>query len=87
MGRYRKKPEIIDAFMWTGDQDQKEDPQWIVEAINKGAVFVGVRAMLIKTPEGNRVAHPGDYIIKGVNGEIYTCKPDIFEKTYEEVIE
>ncbi len=43
--------------------------------------------MEIKTLEGDMVANPGDYIIKGVKGEIYPCKPDIFELTYEEVME
>ena len=43
--------------------------------------------MLIKTLEGNVLANVGDYIIKGVNGEYYPCKPDVFAKTYEEVEE
>jgi hypothetical protein len=41
----------------------------------------------IPTLEGDMIARPGDYIIKGVNGEFYPCKPDIFAKTYEEVSE
>jgi hypothetical protein len=41
--------------------------------------------LIIKTLEGNHLARQGDYIIKGVNGEFYPCKPDIFEKTYEKV--
>lgn len=46
-----------------------------------------VRIMYIETLEGTMKASVGDYIIKGVNGEFYPCKPDIFEKTYEEVAE
>lgn len=42
--------------------------------------------LTIHTLEGNMIASKGDYIIKGVNGEFYPCKPDIFEKTYEEVV-
>lgn len=38
---------------------------------------------IIKTSEGNMFVHPGDWIVTGVNGEKYSCKPDIFEKTYE----
>ena len=41
--------------------------------------------LLIRTLEGDHIASVGDYIIKGIKGEIYPCKPDIFEKTYEEV--
>ena len=90
MPKYRKKPVVIDAFKWTGDRDQTKDPVWIVEAIEKGEVtFIGHRAgvvsMAVKTLEGVMVANPGDYIIQGVQGEIYPCKPDIFESTYEKV--
>jgi hypothetical protein len=91
--KYRKKPIVIDAFLWTGDRNQTEDPEWIVDKIKSGDVFfVGgptvkggrdeVR-MIIKTLEGDMTATLGDYIIKGIQGEIYPCKPDIFEATYE----
>ncbi|MDY0140047.1 MAG: hypothetical protein RBR50_10125 [Candidatus Izemoplasmatales bacterium] len=84
--KYRKKPVVIQAFKWTGDIDQLEDPEWVVEEIKKGNVtFNGTPiTMKIKTLEGVMTAQIGDYIIQGVNGEIYPCKPDIFEKTYEE---
>ncbi len=87
--KYRKKPVVIEAFKWTGDVNQVEDPIWIIEAIKKRDVcFVNYEAdkicvMLINTLEGSMKANQGDYIIKGINGEIYPCKPDIFEKTYE----
>lgn len=87
--KYRKKPVVIEAFKWTGDMNQVEDPEWIIEAIKKGTIwFVNYEAnktceMIIKTLEGSMKANQGDYIIKGINGEIYPCKPDIFEKTYE----
>jgi len=88
--KFRKKPVIIDAFKWTAGPDQHEDPIWIIEAIiegkvyfiNSGSEFV---QMVISTLEGEMRALIGDYIIKGVKGEIYPCKPDIFEMTYEEV--
>lgn len=89
---YRKKPVVIEAFRWTGDQDQTEDPEWIIEAIKNGtAVFHSERTgqdhfdMHIETLEGIMQALPGDYIIRGIKGEIYPCKPDIFEATYEPV--
>lgn len=90
--RYRKKPVVIEAFQWTGDQNQTEDPEWIIEAIKRGDVwFINQRTpdccMVIKTLEGNHLASSGDWIIKGVRGELYPCKPDIFEATYEAVEE
>jgi len=90
MGKYRKKPVVVEAFRWTGGPDQTEDPEWIIEAIKDGkvsfdrAVAEGL-TMKIDTLEGVMTAVPGDYIIRGVAGEIYPCKPDIFEQTYEPV--
>jgi hypothetical protein len=86
--KYRKKPVVIEAFKWTGGPDQEEDPVWIVEAIKKGEVLFGNIGCpdvqcCIKTLEGTMAASVGDYIIKGVKGELYPCKPDIFEATYE----
>ena len=93
MAKYRKKPIEIEAFKWTGDINQTEDPIWIVEAIKKGDAWVhedsinGAIEMRIKTLEGVMTANRGDYIIKGIKGEIYPCKSDIFEMTYEVVEE
>lgn len=88
--KYRKKPVIIEAFRWTGDIEQEEDPVWIIEGFKNGLIkfdnpgkpFV---QLVICTLEGNMFANRGDYIIKGIQGEIYPCKPDIFEATYEPV--
>ena len=85
--KYRKKPVVIEAFRWTGGPDQTEDPIWIIEKIKEGDVTFGKTNMKIKTLEGIMTATSGDWIIKGINGEIYPCKPDIFEMTYEEVKE
>ena len=92
MAKYRKKPVVIEAFKWTGCPEQTEDHEWIMDAIRSGVVWfnnVGTShiTMEIETLGGNLIARIGDYIIKGVNGEIYTCKPDIFRKTYELVEE
>lgn len=86
--KYRKKPVVIEAFKWTGGHDQQEDPEWIVEAIRKGSVWfknIGTPDVqcCIKTLEGTMIASVGDYIIKEVKGELYPCKPDIFEATYD----
>ena len=90
MARYRKKPVVIEAFRWTGGPDQVEDPEWIVEAIVRGDVHfvagpIGVPGsqLIIRTLEGDMCANPGDFIIRGVKGELYPCKPDIFAATYE----
>ena len=89
--KYRKKPVVVEAFKWTGGRDQKEATEWILEAIRRGTVTItfvtgGLPSeMKIQTLEGVHRAYPGDYIIQDVAGELYPCKPDIFEQTYEEV--
>lgn len=92
--KYRKKPVVIEAIQWTGLnlEEIKEfaeesltydiiDDAW---EVGKGRPHV---FMKIKTLEGDMKVSEKDFIIKGVNGEVYPCKPDIFEKTYEEVLE
>lgn len=88
--KFKKKPIIIEAFKWTGGPDQVKDPEWIINALkNKTIIIVHDHGKLIgleiKTLEGIMLANIGDYIIKGINDEIYPCKPDIFEKTYEPI--
>jgi len=85
MSLWRKKPIVIEAFRWTGDDEQTEDPIWIVQAIKDGKAWFSFKTgqFMIATLEGNHAANPGDWIIKGVQGELYPCKPDIFAATYE----
>ena len=90
MTKYRKKPVTIEAFKWAADENQTEDPLWIVEAIRKGDVFFSNKGtenikMHIKTLEGEMIANIGDYIIKGIKNELYPCKSDIFYQTYEKI--
>lgn len=88
MFQYRKKPVVIEAFRWTGGPDQDGEPEWIVAAIRCGDVYYqggDTPYLTIDTLEGKMRANIGDYIIKGVKGEIYPCKPDIFSATYEAV--
>jgi len=92
MAQFRKKPVVIEAFKWTGGPDQMEDPEWAEEAVRTGVMtFVNVGTpevvLLIRTLEGVMQTNVGDWIIKGVKGELYPCKPDIFEATYEPVDE
>jgi hypothetical protein len=98
MAKFRKKPVIIDAMQWNGRDDETgiqaallfmsplenlphapDDPHK-----DTGVGFTPPDGCLyIPTLEGTMCAQPGDWIIKGVKGEFYPCKPDIFEATYE----
>ena len=84
--KFRKKPVVIEAVQFT---QQSEDQVFNFITCNKYPIFnnEGEPAIKIQTLEGEMTASLGDYIIKGVNGEFYPCKPDIFEKTYEKVEE
>lgn len=87
--KYRKKPVIIEAVQHTGSSSVAAAIQkWMQGEEYKAPVVQtrDIRPMEIPTLEGVMIASPGDWIIKGVNGEFYPCKPDIFEKTYEEVV-
>lgn len=77
--KYRKKPVVIEAVQWDGQNFMEIDE--FVTAEHDTFSRWGI--VKIPTLEGVMVASEGDYIIKGVNGEFYPCKPDIFEKTYE----
>lgn len=79
--KYRKKPVIIEAIQWNGNNFEE-----IMEFIDSDFVHFNSE-LIINTLEGNMTASKGDYIIKGIKGEFYPCKPDIFEQTYEEVVE
>ena len=76
---YRKKPVVVEAVQWTGENHAE-----MCEFIDQEVFEIKPKeGLIIHTLEGNHHASPGDYIIKGVNGEFYPCKPDIFAKTYE----
>ena len=79
--KYRKKPVTIEAIQWNGENLSEIDEFTESKVKNHESVLI------IPTLEGRMKADIGDYIIKGVNGEFYPCKPDIFAKTYEEVTE
>lgn len=83
---YIKKPVIIEAFKWTGDEYQIEDPTWVCDLIEVGKITINFPYMYIETLEGVMTANKGDWVIKGVKGEVYPCKPETFEMTYEEVL-
>lgn len=85
MRKYRKKPVVIEAALLTNAAFDGEHP--------RSDHIVGVtydpvgRCAYIDTPEGRMTAYIGDYIIRGVKGELYPCKADIFAMTYEPVLE
>lgn len=86
--KYRKKPVVIEAVHYTGDNTDE------VAAFTTGKVEKTLlpgperglhQGIKIHTLEGDMTASVGDWIIRGVKGEVYPCKPDIFEATYEPV--
>ena len=82
--KYRKKPVLIEAVLWNG-VEVSEVTDWISKALQNETITRYGDKVVIKTLEGDMIASSGDYIIKGVKGELYPCKPDIFNMTYEEV--
>lgn len=85
MAEYIKKPVVVEAIKWETDMDQTEFPLWLTEAIGIGLIWFENENMQIKTLEEIFTATNGDYIIKGANGEIYPCKPWVFESNYDKV--
>ena len=90
MAKYRKKPVVIEAIRWRGDNLREIiDFTELHESANKWTwdeyeAVVQKDGLKIFTLEGPLKAAIGDWIIKGVQGEFYPCKPDIFEATYKE---
>lgn len=86
MKRYRKKPVVIEAVQFGGYPS--EIVSWCGGTLDTrtGPTGAAVYVIAIDTLEGTMLAFPGDWIIKGVQGEFYPCKPDIFQATYEEVV-
>ena len=90
MGKYIKKPVEIEAFLYDGDLMDNEGnyyvPKWALNAFDDEVLvfssFEEPGALYVNTLEGHMKVNVGDYIIKGVQNELYPCKPDIFEQTY-----
>ena len=86
--QYRKKPGVIEAWHFADMQAPDDLPEWLRCAVEDCLVTywnITTPYILIKTPEGEMRADFGDWIIRGVKGELYPCKPDIFAATYEPV--
>lgn len=90
MNQYRKKPVVINAVrcreaLRAFERDWDALPKWLVDAYERGGVVPTHEGVYLPTLEGSMLARPDDWIIQGVQGEVYPCKPDIFEATYEPV--
>ena len=91
--KFRKKPVVIEAFQYDGDLKGDNGyyvPEWAVDALEQGIMYYDSEdsdtpptELYINTLEGIHHVSVGDYVIQGVKGELYPCKPDIFEMTYE----
>lgn len=98
MKKYRKKPVVIEAVQmawenwsdiceFTGVGDAQSGKPWGTNKNKAGKPLPnGGPGLFIPTLEGLMLAEPGDWIIKGVEGELYPCKDSVFQKTYEEVV-
>jgi len=85
MMRFRKKPIVIDAIKWDG-HNLREIVEWSEGCARSAKPHKDFYDWLaIETLEGIMEAYVGDWIIRGIKGEFYPCKPDIFEATYEPV--
>jgi len=83
--KFRKKPVVIDAWQWDGTWDNAVAITRNVLSGEAAVIQVGESPVrfTIPTLEGEHIVSPHDWIIKGVKGEFYPCKPDIFDMTYE----
>jgi hypothetical protein len=85
MPKFRKKPVVIDAWQFPGFASMeavRTMPSWLAGKAQDRAMST---SLFIATLEGTMEASPGDWIIRGVKGEVYPCKPDIFTATYDPV--
>lgn len=93
-GWYRKRPIAIEAMRYTGENWPKI-AAWVQPGIKPDRLppgwslrkARGVVSLVVATLEGDHMALPGDWILRGVAGEFYPCRPDIFARTYEAVTE
>lgn len=83
MKKYRKKPVVIEAMCFDGENHKEVQVFFNDHQGADGLSFAMGDNVYIQTLEGTMTASKGDYIIKGINGEFYPCKPDIFAKTYD----
>lgn len=88
--KFRKKPVEIEAVrvrdaMNDAARNWTSLPRWVREAYEKGDLIFAADCIVVKTLEGNHKGNPDDWLLRGVQGELYPCKPEIFHLTYEAV--
>ena len=82
--KVRKKPVVVDAAQWNGgDQDAYRALVEELGTVQQAVMYVGQHTLLCNTSEGAMRAGVGDWIIKGVMQEVYPCRDDVFQQTYE----
>ena len=81
--KFRKKPVVIDAVQWLGTAQSFNEIVSLFPSMKWNPGEMGSKTFIVETLEGEHIASCGDYIIKGVSGEFYPCKPDIFAATYD----
>lgn len=84
MAKYKRKKEIVDAIQWNGTEKSSHE---ILRFCDVATWNTSVNIMMIDTLEGTMEVREEDWIIKGIKGEFYPCKPDIFKETYDLVSE
>ena len=88
--QYRKKQVVIEAMkvrelLSTVSTREGDWPRWASESFDSGTIRLGHHSVEIETLEGTMVGNAGDWVIRGIKGELYPCKPDIFAATYEAI--
>lgn len=83
--KYRKKPVVVEAFLYDGRNPKEDYPKWFWDEVYSEEISMHDNYCLIETLEGTHRAERGDWIIRGVKGELYPCKNDVFNMSYEEV--
>lgn len=95
MAKFRRKPIVIDAWLWDGRYEAKTTPKWVMEGMQKEGSEIGslrivnndVVRMISEDPIRPQIltAFKGDYVIRGPKGELYPCKAEIFHLLHDEV--
>jgi len=88
MAKYIKKPVVVDAekvseLLHDAEKNWDKLPDWIKENYEEGNILFGDNYVVVNTSEGIMRGDYDDFLIRGVKGEIYPCKPDVFELTYQ----
>jgi hypothetical protein len=84
MGLFRKRPVEVEAYCYNQERGNFR-PDWFQDAVTDNRIVTYPDCAYVRTLEGEMLVSLGDWVIKGIEGELYPCKPDIFAATYDEV--